>query len=782
MPLTVDSGIINAMNRNEMTTHAQMVRNSQSLQPARWDEWLATNSNSHPLQLSGWGDLKSRFGWEVQRIAILDNKGDIKAGAQLLLRSAYGLRLAYIPRGPVVDWGDDEQRQRLFDLIETECRRLGADVLKIEPALPDTPATRALLHAHGFHAGAQTIQPPSTILIDLTDDDALLAAMKPKWRYNVRLAERKGVTVRVMQHSDLPTFHRLMRETGARDGFDVHSDAYFNAAFDLLSPDHAAFLVAEYAGEALATIVVALAGKSAVYLWGASSERERSRMPNHALQWAGMRWARAHGAAHYDLWGIPDDLGRLAMMLGGDVSIGVTSDALPIQLDALPGHGLWGVYRFKQGFGGRTVRMVGAWDKPIRQPGATIYSVGLAAMGWKNELARKIDAANIAQHSKNRSSARTSPQPVVTAVTVPQQWRAMMAQMPAPHVLQSWEWGEIKAQTAWRAERLALDTPYGKAAFQLLWRQPLPVAPVRIGYVPKGPSLDWSNLNLVDATLSAIEMYARRCGCIFVKIDPDVREDTTEGRLVLHTLERRGWRYSAEQVQFKNSAVTILEGKRGTKGDKREELRVLEETLLAKMKNKWRYNIRLAEKRGIVVRQAEIDELPIFYSLYKETSRRDGFLIRPLDYYLTTWRTFLRAQQEPGNPAGGALLLAEHPDDPQPLAGLFLLRYGATAWYFYGASSDRHRRDMPNYLLQWEALRWAAAQGCTIYDWWGAPTHLDDPDDPMQGVWRFKQGFGAELQPHIGAWDYVISPIVYRLISESLPHLLGAMRQLRSRR
>jgi lipid II:glycine glycyltransferase (peptidoglycan interpeptide bridge formation enzyme) len=260
-------------------------------------------------------------------------------------------------------------------------------------------------------------------------------------------------------------------------------------------------------------------------------------------------------------------------------------------------------------------------------------------------------------------------------------------------------------------------------------------------------------------------MHARRTGCVFVKIDADVRTDTTTGRLALHALQRRGWRFSTEQIQFKNTATTNLTGD--------------EDALLAAMKSKWRYNIRLAEKRGISVQPGQEQDLPAFYQLYAETSARDGFLIRPPDYYLATWRTFLRAQGQADNPAGGALLLASHPDDPQPVAGLFLMRYGATAWYFYGASSERHRRDMPNHLLQWEALRWARAQGCTTYDWWGAPDRLDDLDDRMQGVWQFKQGFGAEFQPHIGAWDYVVSPVGYRLITQSLPYVLATLRRLR---
>jgi lipid II:glycine glycyltransferase (peptidoglycan interpeptide bridge formation enzyme) len=227
-------------------------------------------------------------------------------------------------------------------------------------------------------------------------------------------------------------------------------------------------------------------------------------------------------------------------------------------------------------------------------------------------------------------------------------------------------------------------------------------------------------------------------------------------------LQRRGWHFSSDQVQFKNTGCT--------------DLAVGEETLLAQMKQKWRYNIRLAEKRGVTVRVGDEQDFAAFYALYGETGSRDGFLIRPFDYYAETWRTFLRAANDPANPAGGALLLAHHPDDAQPVAGLFLFRYGQRAWYFYGASSERHRRDMPNYLLQWEALRWAQQEGCTSYDWWGAPTHPDDPQDSMQGVWQFKQGFGAELQPHIGAWDFPVWGTLYRLYQEAMPAVLDWMR------
>lgn len=714
-----------------------------------WDHWVHTRPDGHPLQLSSWGALKTRFGWQSGRVVLPTPQGVPQAGAQVLLRRFYGLTLAYVPRGPLVDWTDAQLREELLEALRRHCARAGAALLKIEPDLPDSVANRALLHRCGFTPSPQSVQPPSTVLVDLRKDEAaLLADMKSKWRYNIRLAERKGVTVRPLTRAELPTLHRLLKETGARDGFAVHSSDYYDTAFDLWVPDHATFLVAEVAGEPLGAIVVAQAGPVAVYLWGASSERQRSLMPNHALQWAGMRWARNRGATRYDLWGIPDEIGQLATRLAPTATI--PAEALPLHLDSLPSQGLWGVYRFKQGFGGQVTRLVGAWDMPIDPVRSRLYTVGL-----------KFQQLSHPATSRPVGALRSTAGQLI-AVDSPAQWHAALAHTPAPHVLQSWEWGEIKAQTGWHAERLALAG--GSAAFQLLWRTPLP--PLRVGYVPKGPAVDWADPDAVEAALTAVEECARQLRCVFVKIDPDVREESPQGRRVLHALQRRGWRSSDDPIQFKNTATTDLRGG--------------PETLLATLKSKWRYNLRLAEKRGITVRCGQPADLPEFYALYAETGARDGFLVRPASYYLTTWERFLRAQAEPHNPAGGVLLLATHPEEPGALAGLFLLRYGATTWYFYGASSGRRRRDMPNYLLQWEALCWAQRQGCTCYDWWGAPTHLDAPDDRLQGVWQFKQGFGATFQPHIGAWDYVFSTPAYQLVTAGKPFALALLRRLSS--
>ena len=728
-----------------------------TLADPHWDTWVVAHAKAHLLQLAAWGELKSRFGWRAQRVVLPDAAGQPAAAAQILLKRVLGLTVAYVPRGPVVDWQNEPLVAAMVDGLMAEARRLDAAVLKLEPELPDSPGNRALLTRLGFAPSRQTVQPPSTVMLDIGgSEETILTAMKSKWRYNVRLAAKKGVVVRAMTRSDLPAFFELMATTGDRDGFAVHSNEYYAAAFDLLAPHHAVFLLATYQEQPLAAIVVAAAGDTAYYLWGASSDRERNRMPNHGLQWAGMQWARSRGATRYDFWGIPDEIGQLAAgMRGGDGS-GTPCDILPIDVEKLPQEGLWGVYRFKQGFGGDAVRLVGTWDRPVQPVGFQLYQTGLALNRLRSEWRVQKEAV---ASGMTRSADSHRQEKALRTIVDPAEWRRVLAALPAPHVLQSWEWGQVKAQTGWQATRCQLTAPVGQAAFQFLWRQPLGLLPVRVGYLPKGPVVDWQNPVLVEATLDAIQQLARQRGCLFVKIDPDVVEDSPAGERLLASLQQRGWRYSGEQVQFKNTGISDLAGG--------------EETLLAGMKQKWRYNVRLAEKRGITVRIGNETDLHAFYDLYAETGRRDGFLIRPPAYYLETWRTFLQAQREADNPAGGALLLAEHADESGPLAGLFLFRYGRQAWYFYGASSERRRRDMPNYLLQWEALRWALAQGCTCYDWWGAPTRPEDEADAMQGVWQFKQGFGAQLSRHIGAWDYPVTTLGYRAFTEILPQALA---------
>jgi lipid II:glycine glycyltransferase (peptidoglycan interpeptide bridge formation enzyme) len=245
--------------------------------------------------------------------------------------------------------------------MHSVCRKVGATALKLEPAWPHDEDAVARLRGLGFRPSFQSVQPATTVVMDVTGtEDDLLARMKPKTRYNIRLATRKGVQVRLGRAGDLPSFADSLQETGRRDGFAVHPRAYYEAAYDLFSSaGMAELLLAEYNGEALAGIMVFAFDGGAYYLYGASSDRHRNLMPAYALQWEAIRWARTQGCSTYDLWGIPDEVG----LAPEDYQ---HYHEVPAEVPARSG--LWGVWRFKRGFGGRVVRYVGAWDyvyKPV---------------------------------------------------------------------------------------------------------------------------------------------------------------------------------------------------------------------------------------------------------------------------------------------------------------------------------------------------------------------------------------------------------------------------------
>jgi len=339
---------------------------SHSLPPSLWDAFVAAQPAAHLLQSSRWGTLKAQFGWRVERVALERDGRIVAGGAQVMLRPLpWGQTLAYVPKGPLVDWNDAEQVRPLLEAIAAVARRHRAVALKIEPDLPDDPQLAARLAGYGFRPG-HTVQPRSTIVVDLTPEPrAILARMKSKWRYNVRLAARKEVTVREGTEADLPAFQQLMEETGRRDDFAVHSGDYHAAAYRLFAPARqAVWLLAEYESKLLAGIVVFGFGDKAWYFWGASSGQHRNLMPNHALQWAAMRWARERGCRTYDLWGIPDQVGADPAAYEDPENWGTG--------------GLWGVYRFKRGFGGRVVCTIGAWDLVYSAVGYGLYRAAVA--------------------------------------------------------------------------------------------------------------------------------------------------------------------------------------------------------------------------------------------------------------------------------------------------------------------------------------------------------------------------------------------------------------------
>jgi peptidoglycan pentaglycine glycine transferase (the first glycine) len=287
--------------------------------------------------------------------------------------------------------------------------------------------------------------------------------------------------------------------------------------------------------------------------------------------------------------------------------------------------------------------------------------------------------------------------------------------------------------------------------------------PLSVFYVPKGPILNWDEENAYPLVLEDLVRFSREQGAIFVKIDPDVvigsgilgknSRDCITGLRIKSHLQKNGWVFSSEQIQFHNTMTISLEPD--------------ESTLLNNMKQKTRYNIRLAVKKGVTVRVGDEMDLPNLYQLYANTSLRDGFVIREPDYYYRLWGTLLKSNY-------AEILIAQV--DEVDVGAVFITRFARKAYYMYGMSLEAHRDKMHSYLLQWEAIIRAKLAGCEIFDMWGAPDVFDE-SDPMWGVYRFKEGFGGQVIRTIGAWDYPIHPKVYQLYTILLPKMLSILRR-----
>jgi peptidoglycan pentaglycine glycine transferase (the first glycine) len=373
-----------------------------------------------------------------------------------------------------------------------------------------------------------------------------------------------------------------------------------------------------------------------------------------------------------------------------------------------------------------------------------------------------------------------------------QAWNDLIAGLPEAHILQTWQWSQVKAAYGWQplyavwraadagraelqvaADPLELAAPAGRVAGRVQAASVILLRHVSIGrwlprlrviYAPKGPLLDWEDASLRRRVLDDLQRLAKRQGAIFIKIDPDVllgsgvtgdsaALENAAGQALQADLAARGWVESPEQIQFRNTVLI--------------DLHPDEEALLGRMKQKTRYNIRLAARKGVAVRTGVPGDFFDLYRMYAETSLRDGFVIRPQDYYECVWSTFLQAGMlEP--------LIAEV--DGEIVAGVMVFRFAGRAWYLYGMSRDLHREKMPNYLLQWEALRRSRAAGCQVYDLWGAP-ELFVESDPLWGVFRFKEGFGGQVARYLGAWDLPVNRLAYRLYTRILPRILDILRR-----
>jgi lipid II:glycine glycyltransferase (peptidoglycan interpeptide bridge formation enzyme) len=324
---------------------------SEKLKIEKADLAACENADSF-LQSAMWGRFKSRFGWQAQSFIADWEHGGAKPLLVLSRRIAPGFGMAYIPWGPELpaDFPDELRDKALVELASALRSFLPRSTafIRFDPPweIRNGMSNPDSLSHSSFKRASADIQPPDTVLIDLTlSPNDILAAMKPKWRYNIGLAEKHGIIVSETGVDGIDDFYQLLSETAARDGIAIHNIEYYRALFEeckiTVPPLPAIHLyTATHENDILAAIVVLFRGKEATYLYGASSNVKRNLMAPYALQWKAMQDAHASGCTVYDLFGIPPN-----------------ED---------PNHPMAGLYRFKTGFGGKIIHRPGSWDYPCK--------------------------------------------------------------------------------------------------------------------------------------------------------------------------------------------------------------------------------------------------------------------------------------------------------------------------------------------------------------------------------------------------------------------------------
>ncbi len=341
---------------------SQQISDIALIQPsaADWDRFVRAQPRAHLLQLSAWGALKSQFGWGAKMVALGTGEA-IQAGALVLLkRLPLGLgKMAYVPMGGFAT--DPSFYPLLWDAVGGET---GAAFIKLEPGCYP-PGRAPDLARMGFRDSPQTIQPPRSIVIDIAGaDETIMKLMNQGTRRKIRKSLKSGVEIAEGARADISAFSRLMTQTGERNAFGVHSEAYFDKVFESLLPEYGTLLLARHEGDLLAAIMVFALGENAWYLYGASSRVKAHLNATYGIQWAAIQWAKKRGCRYYDLWGVPDH------------------DEATLEAGFKDrGDGLWGVYGFKRGWGGEVRRSLGAWDKALNPLVYAAYRAAIKLSG-----------------------------------------------------------------------------------------------------------------------------------------------------------------------------------------------------------------------------------------------------------------------------------------------------------------------------------------------------------------------------------------------------------------
>ncbi len=316
------------------------------------------------------------------------------------------------------------------------------------------------------------------------------------------------------------------------------------------------------------------------------------------------------------------------------------------------------------------------------------------------------------------------------------QWDATASKY--SQILQSFEWGEVKSGSGWEPIRIRLND---SEVISILKKQ-LPFINRSFFYVPRGPLINFDDQNSRISFVDAVTSEAKKHNALFLRMYPEIKEDETEK---INVLKKSGFVKAKKEVQPRSTYILDL-------------TRSLDE-LLAGFESKFRYNIKVAEKNGVEVREDNSENaVEEFYRIYQETRKRQTFIIHPISYYKKIFLEIINKKM-------GSIFIAYK--GTQPIAGVFIFCFGNRAWYMYGASSNEFRNIMPNNLIHWNVIKWAKEKGFKEYDLWGIPSNPHE-GHPLWGVYRFKKGFNAELVKFIGSYDYPFNKLLYKVFDNGI--------------
>lgn len=342
---------------------------AQAEHDARWNDHVAASPWGDVLQTLPWGEVK-RPDWTPIPVSISNARDTGFDATALVLKRRLGAARCffYVPRGPILDWQNSDATRAIFERLRLLACEHNALFLKIDPAVPASAQMDATLHELGFKPSPDAqnsfggTQPRFNMRLDISRPlEEVMAGFHTNWRRNIRRAERDGVAVVEGSRDDLPTFHEIYKITAQRDGFTGRPLSYFHKLWDALEPRGMLKLfVARHDGQALSGAICFLLGRQCWYVYGASSNEKRNLMPNHAMQWAMMTWAKSQGCEVYDFRGV-HVVQEAGMPLPTREEMMDSSD---------------GLVKFKAGFGAQLVEYCGEWDLPLSRSGYWAWTVG----------------------------------------------------------------------------------------------------------------------------------------------------------------------------------------------------------------------------------------------------------------------------------------------------------------------------------------------------------------------------------------------------------------------